>query len=739
LVGRRARRTTASSRSTRWIALSPPVARALGFCITPIAEVRTRAKTTEPRSRLAVSSPSFPIDTYTGRPTGRILPDNSAESRAYDAAGEVTTRTDFAGRTTTYAYDEAGRVLSRSYPDQSVVSFTYTPDGQRQTVTDARGTTTYGYDVRHRLVKLAYPDGRALTYGYDAHGNRTSMTATVGSQSLTTATAYDADNRPNRVTDALGRVTSLTYDATGNRVRLVSPNSTQTTYAYDARNRLLDEVTRTTDASPVTIQSYQYTLDPGGRRTQVTEADGTVRAYGYDSIDRLTSETVTGSLSYDKTFTYDGVGNRLTQATTGSGAATVSYGYDNRDRLTSENDTTYQYDANGNVTSKSGEATYTWDFENRLTQVAMNDGTLVTHIYDADGNRVQTTVRPSGAGVASATNLLVDASGALSQVVVDTDASGNIASYYTRVSDELLEAMRPASPAGTWTTRFVHGDGLGSVRALTDETGTAVDSRGYEAFGTKNVEAGSDPLVYGFAGEAFQSDSMLAYHRARWMDARLGRFEGMDPFEGLLQAPKTIHRYTYTSDEPTDRIDPSGNDDIDVDVDVGDLIAEQTNFFSVVGIGPSIPGQYANLRERGVGFVFGHLYIEYGDATHGRKIFEGLPDNAPSADFSKQYIAQAQLTGYAEPWGPPASDDDASSPLFGLEPDTYDLLNKAVALLNSRNIPYDGQSRGYDDAIPKYFGYNSNWWAVTVCAATGLHYASLPGWLITPGAYDSIW
>jgi RHS repeat-associated protein len=96
------------------------------------------------------------------------------------------------------------------------------------------------------------------------------------------------------------------------------------------------------------------------------------------------------------------------------------------------------------------------------------------------------------------------------------------------------------------------------VRALTDETGTTADSRAYEAFGTKNVEAGSDPLSYGFAGEPFQSDSMLAYHRARWMDARTGRFEGMDKYGGDPEQPLSLHRYIYGADDPVNMIDPTG-------------------------------------------------------------------------------------------------------------------------------------------------------------------------------------
>lgn len=281
------------------------------------------------------------------------------------------------------------------------------------------------------------------------------------------------------------------------------------------------------------------------------------------------------ALSYAKTFAYDPVGNRKTQTTTGAGAGSVTYAYDTRDRLTTENTTTYAYDADGEVTSKSSEATYGWDFENRLTKATMTSGAVVAHEYDADGNRVQTSA--TGASAAT-TNMLVDTvgcascGGGLSQVVAETDGSGDITAVYVRAGDELLAVMRPAD-GGTWTTRFIHHDGLGSVRALTNETGTTTDTRGHEAFGTKNVEAGNDPLVHGFAGEPFQPDSMLAYHRARWIDARVGRFLGMDTHPRVVRDSRTIHRYLYVRNNPTNWLDPSGNDDL-ADVSVSVVIVE---------------------------------------------------------------------------------------------------------------------------------------------------------------------
>jgi YD repeat-containing protein len=91
-----------------------------------------------------------------------------------------------------------------------------------------------------------------------------------------------------------------------------------------------------------------------------------------------------------------------------------------------------RYDANGNLTSKAGEATYTWDFENRLIAAYVN-GNVVEHVYDADGNRTGTTVN----GVP--TNYLVDSCGAgscngsLSHVVAETNGIDSLTALYIRL------------------------------------------------------------------------------------------------------------------------------------------------------------------------------------------------------------------------------------------------------------------------------------------------------------------
>ena len=91
-----------------------------------------------------------------------------------------------------------------------------------------------------------------------------------------------------------------------------------------------------------------------------------------------------------------------------------------------------------------------------------------------------------------------------------------------------------------------------------------VDARSYEAFGTRNAETGSDPLPYAFAGEAFDTTTNLAYHRARWMDSRVGRFTGMDRAEADDDDPRSVTRYVYGENEPTRLTDPTGFDVADI-------------------------------------------------------------------------------------------------------------------------------------------------------------------------------
>jgi RHS repeat-associated protein len=497
-----------------------------------------------------------------GRITRRVLPDGAAESMAYDLAGNLTGKTDIAGRTITFAYDLVNRLETKTYPGGAVVGFTYTATGRRATMVDGRGTTSYAYDNRDRLVEMVYPDGRKLTYGWDANGNRVELVAHVAGQALATRFSHDALNRVDSVTDPKARVYRHGYDANGNRASVVYPNGLSTSYTYDALNRLTD--LRTQTSVGFVVASYAYTLGPAGNRTRIVEADGVSWSYAYDDLYRLTGETVANAAAvrvYAKTFSYDPVGNRLQQVHTDAAGTvtTTNYAYDTRDRLTLEGAQAWTWDANGNLTAKVDEATYAWDFDDRLERVALENGTVVTHTYDADGVRVKTET--VGMGTTTVVDYLVDTLGPLSQVVAETTTAGGgaaaLSSYYVR-GDDLLAVIRPGATEGAWVSRFYHADGLGSIRVLTDEGGAVTDRYAFTAFGELLEHHGEDPTAYLFAGEQLDPNSGFYYNRARWLDPGVGRFASSDPWLGTQWDPSSLHKYLYVSNNPESTTDPSG-------------------------------------------------------------------------------------------------------------------------------------------------------------------------------------
>lgn len=88
-------------------------------------------------------------------------------------------------------------------------------------------------------------------------------------------------------------------------------------------------------------------------------------------------------------YTYDGLGNRLTETRTGvPDPGTITSTYDDAGQLTTRGPTTYTHDADGNLTS-DGTTTYTYDVHNQLTNTDTTADTAYT--YDGLGNRTTIT------------------------------------------------------------------------------------------------------------------------------------------------------------------------------------------------------------------------------------------------------------------------------------------------------------------------------------------------------------
>lgn len=76
---------------------------------------------------------------------------------------------------------------------------------------------------------------------------------------------------------------------------------------------------------------------------------------------------------------------------------------------------------------------------------------------------------------------------------------------------------------GTTAPQYAHGDGLGSLRLVTDASGNAASSSTCEPWGTPR--SGSQTLGgFGYTGEQTDGETGFAYLRARHDDPQTGRF-----------------------------------------------------------------------------------------------------------------------------------------------------------------------------------------------------------------------
>jgi len=242
-----------------------------------------------------------------------LMPDVSLAA-TYDAKGQRTslnaTVDGAADFVNTYQYDHDGRLTileqgpaeNHTNVAEKQIDFTYTASGALSTITRysdlaAVATTTYGYDQAGRLTSIDHAQGTPALAHYGLTLDPDSQVTALTIGSTTTNYTYDADGQ---LKTADGTSESYTYDAAGNRT-----NTGDVTYAD---NRLHSDGT------------YTYTYDPEGNLVARTRIDGTETvAYAWDHRNRLTSVTYTdgqNTVTETVTYTYDVFDRRIAKTVT---------------------------------------------------------------------------------------------------------------------------------------------------------------------------------------------------------------------------------------------------------------------------------------------------------------------------------------------------------------------------------------------------------------------------------------
>ena len=456
------------------------------------------------------------------------------------------------------------------------------------------GTTSYQYNEDGKLLSVATPDGDTVSYTYNEKGLKAGITYPDGSQ---VQYAYDSMGRLGSVTGLDGGITEYEYDAAGRRTKTVSENRT-ITYTYDEGNRL----TGLNVAGDVQL-SFGYTYDKNGSMTSETlSGDGmdTTSRYTYDLAGQLTGFSRTDG--YEERYAYDPAGNmteRICKAQGGEEYA-LSMAYDQSDRLVrmeraaKERKITgivYRYDENGNLTSKTsdiGTDTYHYNAMDQLTSYEGYDGYQAKYAYqdtgvllrkETKGNLSRLTQEEvlEGKSVSGEIDIEEGEAGiGAADIGSQTDAGDWIVtSYVYDINQEYAQVLSETTQGQT--TCYEYGlerisaygpdgktdylyDGRGSVaEQLTTGTDLAENVKKVIKSYTPYGEQLNEKLFgFGYNGEEYDSATGMVYLRARWYEPAMARFAQKDIERGHLTDTISQNRYLYAANDPVNYTDPSG-------------------------------------------------------------------------------------------------------------------------------------------------------------------------------------
>jgi RHS repeat-associated protein len=678
-----------------------------------LTETRTRTVDGEVQNLVT----AYQYDTM-GRQTARVLPLGQRETFSYNAAGERSGQIHFNGHSINASFDALGRIETLTLPEGQR-NFEYSASGQIARIDDHGQIYGYTYDERDRLIQAVDPYGRSIDYAYDANGNRVAL----GTQRQQISYAFDPLNRLSEVSAIIDgsapQTTTYQYDVNGNRAGQTHPNGTTVDYSFDIRNRLKTLIHRAgTGATAAVLLSLSYTVDASGLRTQIAETrPGTTSAitrttnYAYDQVKRLTREVVTGSGSQARssTWIYDSVGNRLRETSSGTISRLQQYTYDANDRLTAETGTQpaqYSYDPAGNMLEKRNGATvlasYQWDSEDRLQSATLNPGASQTHTsYAYDPNGIRRASEVDDGSSHSRTEYLIDPNQAYAQVLEEWGAATTPAQPFGALEaqalylhgDDLISQTR--LHAELTSTHVYHYDGLGTTRALSDETGAITDRYTYTAFGTvdpagtsgNNSHATENP--YQYTGEQLDEELGWYYLRARYMDPGVGRFVGMDPFRGVANDPRSLHKYSYVLASPPNGVDPTGLYTSDFGRRVESYVCDEYISWATE---PHTAHMVTCGQSEKFDFDGNYFKPDLFDLLHRR--FGEIKPTSPSGISS----GIAQITKYEQAYGPLGWDR-----IWGWSPRTTIVDGERVYFFNVEGIVFytnlEGEKRAFQGVI----------------------------------------
>lgn len=582
------------------------------------------------------ATPSTTIETKAwfdlrGRKTQMSDPDMGVWSYSYSAYDELKTQTDAKGQVTEYGYDKLGRMTSRleklnGGAQETLTTFSFDTAsmgiGKIASISSSNGFNEWtSYDSLGRAAQIKRQLDGAYYFvdqSYDGQG-RPDIMKYPGSVAGDSSSGPEADANRVRVRNnynGFGYLSSVqdvasgtTYwradavDENGGITQKTLGNGRITKRTFDRATGYIGTIRTGSSSNDGEVQNLEFGFDQAANlrlRSDLTAGvnggNGIREEFSYDKLYRLTQmrqykPASGGPVVATENYSYDDFGNLLAKGTSYSNYCYVALGGANdpcagisaalphaakRIKLgaTSRD---YTFDANGNVTSATNAMydTVTWNVANRPKRVSK--GSKYTEFtYGADRARFKQYLF-RGATDAETTIYF----GALYEKL--TKVSGGTTTvehtHYIAVGGKAVAFAKRTGTGSIWL-RYPHRDHLGSIVALTNDSGALVERSAFDPWGkrtsyatwdllapgtytaggtgTGGLTTGIASIKRGFTNHEHVDELGFVHMNGRVYDSEVGRFFSADPIVQFPLSTQGFNRYAYVGNNPLSYTDPSG-------------------------------------------------------------------------------------------------------------------------------------------------------------------------------------
>jgi len=532
---------------------------------------------------------------------------NYTTTFTYDDNGNVKTRTE-GGITSTYAYNLLNlptTIVSQGGETTQTMTYVYDDMGNVKEVVYPKGNKDiFIYDNRNLLANKTIGNLTTICYNYNGNGNVNRM---IDGESKTYNFNYDGHDRLKEVIDPLRNKVSCEYDAGSNVTAFAGIGIDGKTFNQDFDYDPLDRVTQQRvrkdngdilskyiynipdrKVSMVTPNQNQWdmTLTGSGLTKHLADPLGNRDDYAYDrrgwlsgkieneavgkNLTRTFSHTVLGApdvtgdsigRDYKQIYSRD---RQLPEYILDPEKGLTSFAYDGLNRLSSEKrhiayqgvikeaGTTYNYDANGNLSiitdSENNITRYEYDSKDRLTDIfypgTANEhityngrdqvltytdlnGTVITNTYDDAGRLIDITTA-AAPGVEGPFNEHFEYDG-LNRLTLASNSEADVRFVYDlagRLQTEIQELKDGGEGGGgggggsvvaTYTVNYRHDDN-GNNTQITYPSGKVVVIAPDALDRISTIKDGSNTLIAGYTYEGKGKIRQKNIHNVITMD-----------------------------------------------------------------------------------------------------------------------------------------------------------------------------------------------------------------------------